>query len=99
MSRAREASFFKNFRNSILALDSDTLDVCELRLNFQVSSYDMIPRSHHEFIFNLTRSFPTPPVYAWLVLGIVGTNISQFCATPGLVVILICASARVLFII
>ena len=85
MSQAREVSFFKNFRNSILALDSDTLEECELRVNFQVSSFDMIPRSQHEIIFNLTRSFPTPPVYAWLVLGIAGTNISRFCAIarPG----------------
>ena len=99
MSRAREASFFKNFRNSILALDSDTLEECELRVNFQVSSFDMIPRSQHEIIFNLTRSFPTPPVYEWLVLGIAGTNISRFMLSPGLVVILICGSALVLFII
>ena len=47
----------------------------------------MIPNTHYEqeFIFSLCRSHPTPPIYAFLAIGVLGTNATKYCAVarPG----------------
>ena len=81
----KEISFYNGFRDSIVYSRVEPVDEFEKRMQFIKHNYSMIPKKHQELIFSLTRSRPTPPIYAFLVLGVLGTNISRYCgiARPG----------------
>ena len=85
MQRATTSRFYSAFRRSVLIEEGDGLDESDYRVNFILKYYDMIPRRHHELIFSLCRAHPTPPIYTYLILGILGTNVTKFCAfaRPG----------------
>ena len=37
----------------------------------------MIPENIREFFSNMTRGHPTSPIYAFLAIGVIGTNIAR----------------------
>ena len=76
MQGQRAAHFYNTFRKVVLFANGDGLDENDYRVNFILKYYDMIPRRHHELIFSLCRAHPTPPIYTYLILGILGTNVT-----------------------
>ena len=87
MESLDETVFFKNFRDFIVPPvfgpdnnenNADNDD--DRRIEFMSHQYNMIPAKHMPLIFSLTRSFPTPPVYPFLVIGMLGTNCVRFGA-------------------
>ena len=85
MANGRPNEFFKTFRNAIVGARGQNDEECDLRIKFILHNLDMLPKSHRELIFSLTRSYPTPPIYAFLMIGILGTNITRYSAIarPG----------------
>ena len=77
--------FYKQFVDAAVTSNLDGEEEKDSRIQFMLRNYDMIPIKHREFIFSLTRSYPTPPVYSFLILGILGTNIARYgaIARPG----------------
>ena len=85
MSHQRAPKFYKAFLRAVVDSNPNADQENDQRIQFMMHNYKMIPKKHREFIFSLCRSYPTPPIYAFLMLGILGTNISRFCAItrPG----------------
>ena len=85
MALHKESKFYKEFVDAAIASNLVGEEESDRRIKFISLNYEMIPKAHRELVFNLTRSYPTPPVYNFLVLGVLGTNISRFGATarPG----------------
>ena len=55
------------------------MDETERRLDFLFYHWKMIPSDHKRLFFNITRSYPTPPIYVFLNnLGILDTNIERW---------------------
>ena len=82
-----DASFYKSFRDDVLAgfgLANDANETTK-RVSFQLHQYKMIPPELENMFCNLTRGFPTPPIYAFLGIGSIGTNIARYAAVhrPG----------------
>ena len=77
MSSSNE--FFVKFRDSVVgkdgALENDT-GHCS-RVRFLMHQYNMVPKHLEGMFENMMRSTPTSPIYAFLTLGIIGTNISR----------------------
>ena len=87
MDSFAECLFFKNFRDLIIPPENEPVNVVDNEVNeddrrkaFMLNQYLMIPGVHKQLIFSLTRSFPTPPIYAFLVIGMLGTNAVRFSA-------------------
>ena len=80
-----EQTFYQRFRDKVIDAGEDMKDENERRICFILHHYEMIPKDHEQFIFNLGRSYPAPPIYLFLALGILGTNIARFCSVsrPG----------------
>ena len=85
MQGSSDARFYNEFRKTVLIDDGVGLDESDKRVNFILKHYEMIPQKHQELIFSLCRAYPTPPIYVYLILGILGTNVTKFCAIarPG----------------
>ena len=78
-----ENSFYKSFRDAILDLP-DGVDESQRRLEFILHHYGMLPREHEGLIFSLARSFPTVPVYLFLDIGVLGSNIARYSVVKRL---------------
>ena len=76
---SKDNAFFTSFRNSILEekANPDVPENSDDRISFQMHHFDMIPANARNLIKNMTRSNPTPPIYAFLALGMIGTNIAR----------------------
>ena len=86
MVNEKDSSLFYNgFRDAIICSGLQPVEECDKRIKYIEHNYTMIPKKHEELIFSLTRSYPTPPTYAFLVIGVLGTNIARYCgiARPG----------------
>ena len=77
--------FLKKFRDDIIQPGDDMKEESDRRVYFMIQHYAMIPKHLEELIFSLTRAFPCPPIYAFLVIGVIGTNIRSWSrvARPG----------------
>ena len=84
-SKKRVSTFYKTFLDAVFNNGNNNLEERDIQVDFHVHCFKMIPKMNEEFIFSLTRSYPSPPIYTWLVLGVLGTNISRYCAVarPG----------------
>lgn len=78
-------NFFKKFRDDIIQPGDDITEEPDRRVYFMILHYAMIPKHLEELMFSLTRDFPCPPIYAFLVIGVIGTNIERWSkvAEPG----------------
>jgi len=78
-------NFYRDFRDAVINAAPDLEEECDRRIQYQLEHYKMIPKEHHKLMFRLTRSYPTPPVFAYVVLGTLGTNIARYCTVgrPG----------------
>ena len=76
---SNDHAFFTSFRNSILEekANPNVPENSEDRISFQMHQFDMIPLNARKLIENITRSNPTPPIYAFLAIGMIGTNIAR----------------------
>ena len=77
MSSSKE--FYLKFQSYVVGNDDALMNENEYcsRVRFMLHQYKMIP-THLEGMFkNLMRSSPTSPIYAFLVLGVIGTNVSR----------------------
>lgn len=76
-----DVAFYSSFCESVLGPDPDVLDLTSKshRVSFLMHHYNMVPAEDRDLLWNLTRAYPTSPVYAFLALGVIGTNISR-CA-------------------
>ena len=85
MAIQNSKEFYSNFINVIAGPALADEEEFDRRVKFMLHNYNMVPKDHRELIFSLTRSFPTPPIYAYLMIGILGTNIARYCAIarPG----------------
>ena len=74
--------FFTNFRNSILGVHNqqDENNNDSYRVKFHVSQFDMIPADHRDLFTNITRTYPSSPIYLFIGLGVIGTNIARYSA-------------------
>jgi len=54
------------------------------RVAFFLLQYKMIPAQHKELFANIIRAYPTPPLYAFLGLGLLGTNIARYSVVQRL---------------
>ena len=73
-------TLYKEFMDNVVGLNHAGVYESDRRVQFLLRNYDMIPKNHRELILSLTRSYPTLPVYIFLVLGMLGSNISRFGA-------------------
>ena len=78
-------NFFNKFRDDIIQPGDDMKEESDRRVYFMIQHYAMIPKHLEELMFSLTRAFPCPPIYAFLVIGFIGTNIRRWfwVARPG----------------
>lgn len=77
-----DAEFFTNFRDNVIDVEHEDDDEKKQspRIKFFMHQYMMIPPKTKDIISNLTRAYPTPPIYAFLGLGVIGTNIARYSA-------------------
>ena len=74
--------FFLAFQNSVLGanLPAEENDSNSLRVPFFMYQFSMVPAHLEEMFCNMLRTYPTSPIFAFLGLGFIGTNISRTCA-------------------
>ena len=75
-----DEAFYANFRNSVLGIGGQPNDMAEgeNRVKFQIRQFEMIPQVHRELFTNITRTYPAPPIYIFIGLGLIGTNIARY---------------------
>ena len=80
-----DQTFYQRFRDTVIQAAEDMKDENERRICFMLHHYTMIPEKHTQFFFNLARSYPSPPIYLFITIGLLATNITRFCsvARPG----------------
>ena len=71
-----DSSFYKHFRDAVINMPED-VDEGDRRVEFLIHHYKLFPKEHEGLIFSITRSFPTVPVYVFLDIGMLGTNIAR----------------------
>ena len=73
-------AFYAKFRDSVVEKEGNDGEekICEDRVSFHHQQYKMIPREHKNLFCNIARGFPTPPIYAFLAIGVIGTNIARY---------------------
>ena len=83
--QSTDHTFYKRFRDKVIQAAEDMKDENERRICFMLHHYSMIPKAHEQFFFNLARSFPSPPIYLFIIIGMLGTNITRFTSVsrPG----------------
>ena len=72
--------FFSKFRDSVVEREGNDGEekISSDRLSFFLEQFKMIPEKQKELFSNLCRGLPTPPIYAFLAIGVVGTNIARY---------------------
>ena len=73
-------NFFSSFQESVLEIagPEEVGIITPSRVRFLLTQFDMVPSRLENLFGNLLYSYPTSPIYAFLVLGATGTNISRF---------------------
>ena len=86
VSMVSDDEFYLSFRDNVIGPDTDPDDLTNKshRVSFLMPHYHMIPSTNKDFFWNMTRAFPTSPLYAYLALGVIGTNISRYSAVRRL---------------
>ena len=81
-----DKNFYTEFKRSVLLHDDagNLEDITAARVAFFILQYKMIPPKHKTLFANLIRGYPTPPIYAFLGLGMLGTNIARFSVVQRL---------------
>ena len=75
-----DKEFYLKFRKSVLAGVGDDRkeDESSKRVSYLVHQYKMIPADLEELFENFTRGYPTSPIYLFLCLGVMGTNVARY---------------------
>ena len=73
-------TFYTDFRNLVLEIESKEEEDCIVspRVSFMLHQYNMIPTDLRNLFSNLSRAFPTPPIWVFVGLGSIGTNIARW---------------------
>ena len=69
---------YNDFRDSIIGLSHSDIDGPSKRVTFMLHQFKLIPQRFHKLFCNITGAYPTPPVYAFIGIGTIGTNISRY---------------------
>ena len=69
---------YRNFRDDIIGNEREGVDESDKRIYYLMHHYKMIPKKVQKYIFNLGRSYCSPPIYLCITIGILGTNISRY---------------------
>ena len=75
-------AFYIKFRGSVLGNEAHVgapnspVD----RVRFLKYQFDIVPANLKVLISNMTRGHPTSPIYAFLAIGVIGTNIARHSA-------------------
>ena len=74
-----DKEFYTKFRKAIIGeqAGAEEMKMGE-RVIFHQRQFEMIPLEHRELFCNISRGHPTPPIYAFLALGMIGTNIARY---------------------
>ena len=74
-----DRAFFSSFREKVIGVGVEDEDdgLNSHRVAFYLEQFKMIPTQHKDFICNITKGYPTPPIYVLLALGSIGTNIAR----------------------
>ena len=70
--------FYDDFRQSIIGPSNPDNDGPSKRITFMLHQFKTIPQQHHKLFCNMVRSYPTSPIFAFIGLGTIGTNISRY---------------------
>ena len=75
-----DSDFFSKFRDLVVEREGNDVEekISSDCLSFFLEQFKMILAKHKELFSNLCRGLPTPPIYAFLALEVVGTNIERF---------------------
>ena len=88
-----DEDFFDKFRNSVIGPEAhaenedqndDDLDVPSHEVKFLMHQINMIPKQCQALFWNLMRAYPTTPLWTFLGVGMIGTNIARFSAVRRL---------------
>ena len=73
-------TFFSQFRDAVLTSDGPVeVDVnVPARVRFFLHQFNMVPQHLEDMFCNLLSTYPTTPIYAFISLGAIGTNISRY---------------------
>ena len=76
----KDETFFSTFRDLVIGVDNipEDDDNRSHRVNFLVHQLNMVPVENRTLFWNIMRGFPTSPIYSFLGIGIIGTNIARF---------------------
>ena len=50
------------------------------RIKFMMHQLEMVPSMNRDFYCNMMRSYPTSPLYLFLGIGMLGTNVARYSA-------------------
>ena len=73
-----DVSFYETFIDRVIGVESDDESIQSNRVKYYLHQYAMMPEEQKNLLKNMTRSFPTAPLFLFLGLGIVGSNIARF---------------------
>ena len=79
-----DKEFYDEFRKSVLGSSFLDNDETSNRISFMLCQFEMIPDRLHKLFSKITRGFLTSPVYAFLGIGTIGTNISRFSVVSSI---------------
>ena len=71
--------FYSTFRDSVIGkeiLAEDELHKSH-RVKFLTHQLNLIPADQRDLFWNVMRGFPTSPIFSFLAIGIIGTNIAR----------------------
>ena len=76
----KDEAFFSTFRDFVIGVDNipDDDDSRSHRVNFLIHQLNMVPVENRALFWNIMRGFPTSPIYSFLCIGIIGSNIARY---------------------
>ena len=66
------------------AVVNDDDDKASRSVRFLMHQLHMIPETHHPLFWNLLRKYPTAPIWMFLGIGMLATNIARYSAVRRL---------------
>ena len=75
-----DEKFYSTFRDSVIGSDMipEDDDTKSHRVNFLIHQLNMVPVGQRGLFWNIMRGYPTSPIYSFLCIGMIGTNIARF---------------------
>ena len=72
--------FFTQFQSSVIQTDEPVQDNADLStsVQFYLLQFKIVPEHLETLFCNILYSYPTSPIFAFVNLGAIGTNISRF---------------------